>query len=697
MINFKAYPFFKILVFFVLGIISYINFETYIRLPIGICISGIILGGIYLRFWKITYLKNDKLHLTILLIVSWLFGYLITQTKDDSKLKNHISKFKNITAFEATVIDEVEIKPKYLKTRLSVNKVKLVNEWHISNGEILAYLPKNREGVKYGAKLLFNNHFAEINKPLNPEEFNLKKFYNFHQIYFQIFSKGGDFIVLGYEKEYFSIKKVALLIREKVAGIFAKYLKEERERNIASALILGIKSSLDAEITNAYSATGTMHVLAVSGLHVGFFYQILLLLTGFLSKIKNGNIVRSCLLIIILWFYAFITGFCPSVLRAVTMLSIIIIGKLLKREISPFNALFATAFILLTVNPYMIMEVGFQLSFLAVYGILVLVNFFAEKIFIENRLVKYFWEILLMSVSAQLMTFPLSSLYFHQFPNYFLLSNFIVIPFAILIMYSGLIFLSVSFWDLAATITGNIVEKMVWILNKLILFIEDLPYSNYKKIYFSIFETWIIYILIFSFIAFIFFKKKEYIYYFFILSLIFSISSMTRLFENNNKIEIVVYQINKSFVINFIKNRNYELLQSENLIGDESKFRFHISNHIAKLNLEAKTKIVAKRETNFGCIYVFESHKILHFSKKTYQPINKEMIENSIILISNNCISTEEISHYMLHSPKVIIIDGSCSKYYVDRIKDLQSPKIHITSKDGAYEFIFESIIKKII
>ena len=207
---------------------------------------------------------------------------------------------------------------------------------------------------------------------------------------------------------------------------------EGKQLKVASALLLGYRENLDKELVKSYASAGAMHVLAVSGLHVGILYLLLTRIFSFLKKVKkvkNGKFILTILIVSFLWFYAIMTGLSASVMRATTMFSFIVIGnELLNRKTSIYNTLAVSAIILMIINPFIVYQVGFQLSYVAVVGIVYLQPKLNRLFYSRYKLVRGVWAITCVSLAAQIATFPLSLHYFHQFSTYFFISNLIVIP-----------------------------------------------------------------------------------------------------------------------------------------------------------------------------------------------------------------------------------------------------------------------------
>jgi competence protein ComEC len=253
-------------------------------------------------------------------------------------------------------------------------------------------------------------------------------------------------------------------------------------KQIANALLLGQKESLDKEIKNAYSETGTMHILAVSGLHVGIIYAILLLP---LKRFKSDSKFRKGYLLTVvglIWLYAVMTGFSPSVVRASTMFSLVTAGQMRKKKPSIWNVLAFSAMLMMVVEPEVIFDVGFQLSYLAVAGIVGLQPVILRWWIPGNVVLEYFWQSAAVSLAAQLVTFPLSVFYFHQFPTYFLLANLIVVPLAFLIMAVGVPFLFLGWIPMLGEVMGWLVNWMIYIQNQITFFIQLLPLGKIDRL-----------------------------------------------------------------------------------------------------------------------------------------------------------------------------------------------------------------------
>ena len=325
-----------------------------------------------------------------------------------------------------------------------------------------------------------------------------------------------------------------------------------------AALTIGYKNNLDDETKSAYATSGAMHILAVSGLHVGIVYLILKIIFGLFKQNRPVVILKVLFSFIFLWLYAAITGFSPSVVRAAIMFSFILAGDLANRKTNIYNSIFASAFVLLLINPFLVMEVGFKLSYFAVLGIV----FFYPRIYglleVKNRVLNKLWSLFCVSMAAQLCTFPLGLYYFHQFPNYFFITNLFVVPLAGLIIYSTVIFLLSFSISYAGTFTAWIINFLLTLLNKSVHFIENLPGSVTNGIYLSGFEVITIYVILFLLIILILIRNKIVIFSLLASFLILLSSIQYRRFENHNFSAVAILSVPGHSILNIITgNRNY--------------------------------------------------------------------------------------------------------------------------------------------
>ncbi|MES2428180.1 MAG: ComEC/Rec2 family competence protein [Bacteroidota bacterium] len=376
-----------------------------------------------------------------------------------------------------------------------------------ASGSIIVTLMDTTTKFFYGDELLIPAKYNIVDPPFNPAEFNYKKYLAHQNIYHQAFLFAKQYVVINHNSGN-PIIAYSLKLRHRLIEKFKRNMHDTSAIAVASTLILGYKADLSTELLQAYSKTGTIHILSVSGGHVAIIYLLLNVVFGFLGRYKKGKLIKALVIILLIWGYTMLTGFSPPACRAAIMISLIIIGKSYSRYINTLNILAASAFFLLLYDPYFIVDVGFQLSYLAVAGLVVLQPYIYKWLKFKNKWVDKLWAACSVSIAAQMITFPLSAFYFHQFPVYFLISNlFILLP-AEFILCVGSVYLVLPQIPYVSAILGWILERSILLMNKILLVIEQAPLASIGKIWLTSFEYILIYMVIICLFYFLFDTKK---------------------------------------------------------------------------------------------------------------------------------------------------------------------------------------------
>ena len=458
------------------------------------------------------------------------------------------------------------------------------------------------------------------------------------------------------------------------------------------------KDELDFEVKQAYATAGAMHVLAVSGLHVGIIFLILNTLLAILDTSKKGRIVKAIILLISLWSYAMITGLSPSVLRAATMFSFVIIGTVLNRKSSIYNTLAASAFFILIINPNLLFEVGFQLSYVAVLGIVYLQPIIYKRIYTRWWLLDKVWAITAVSIAAQIATLPLTLFYFNQFPVYFMLSNLLVIPSAVVILSLGILLFVTSPIPFISESIGWVLNKFIEGLNFGIKEIEVLPNSLIEGLSINVLECLALYIIIILLLRGLEIRKLKTINYAFFLALIFIINDLIEDIALANSKSMIVYHINKNQAIDFIDGTSNVLLANSSLIKDKQKQSFHIKSNWSYLDLhnvhymptDASKLIETLLDSSLQLVdrySKFHTIKMVRIDNKfALQPLGKK-IDVDYVLMSGNA-KTKLKDLYTMFDFKSVIVDGSNSKWNRNRV-EAEAENLHIpiyNTEKGAFE-----------
>jgi len=679
----------RIALFFTAGILLGIYQPDFIQEQVAIFILLAIIPLYYLGYLLLRNRHSFRLVTGIIgLLAVFLFGYIHLLSSTDSRSENHILSVKDpIQYYEAIVRGAPESKAKSWRVEVEVTRVK-TNEWLNKKGKVLLYISKkSMDSISwhYGDRLLIKGSPVELKPPANPYEFDFKRFLSFKNIYHQQFVF-ADQVQRVQETKRKGFLYYSLNARTWSSSILNEYIFGEQEQAIAAALVLGVTEGIDTDLQNAYAASGAMHVLAVSGLHVGIIYAILLFLLRPLNRFAWSRWVVFIISIISLWSFAFVTGLSPSVLRAVTMFSFIALARPLGWRTNIYNTLAGSAFLLLLFNPYLIMSVGFQLSYLAVLGIVYLQRPLYNLWEIENRVGDWVWQITCVSIAAQLSTFALGMLYFHQFPVYFLVSNLFVIPLSTLVLVSGILLLAMSTWSAAAGLTGVILTFLIRALNGVVFYVEDLPFSLIEEIHLSTFQCWLIMIFLLGLVFMIEFKSIRWLYLSGVCSLILITTQWIHFNDSIKRQQFVVYSVTGFSAMEWIDDGQSYFMADSALIQDQERMRFHIRpNRLNSGVSMIHSQSPFQTELEKGVHLSFWKENTIAFIDRKHDLL-PEFAKIDYLVIGKNSINANKSGNHL--NVKKVILDGSNSPWFIHQWKKYcaeQNISFHAVSEEGAF------------
>jgi competence protein ComEC len=516
-------------------------------------------------------------------------GAVVSYLHHDLNYSSHFSHHPthNRMVYRLHIADDPVIKGKFIRVKADVEAIKRGKNWQKVIGKCQIYFlnAPSAVNVGYGTILLAKGAMQPVPGPLNPDDFDYAKYLSYQNVFQQIYLREGAFKIIGEQPENW-LKHWAFRFRNHAEKIIVRYLAEPREYAITSALVLGIKDHLDNPLRTAYSEAGATHLLAVSGLHVGLIYGLFVLVFSIYKRDrKHFTKGYAGLVLFMLWFYAFVTGLSPSVLRAVTMFSIMVVANTLNRKGNIFNTLALSAFVLLCFNPNLLFEVGFQLSYAAVAGILFMQPRLSRLIYFDAKLLNWVWEVLTVTLAAQIATAPFSLLYFNQFPVYFLVTNLFAIPLATAALYSGVALATLGSIHWLGLIIGKLNFWLVWAMNELILLEQSLPYAAIKQIPMSTPEVVLLYAFLVLLLTFLFFKRLQWLKYSVAILLLFVGVRSLYFYKATKQKKWIVYHIPGHRAIGVIEGRKAVFLLSDELYQNKMKQHYHFSRHWTNLRL----------------------------------------------------------------------------------------------------------------
>ena len=655
-----------------------------IALVIGICVGSFIDTG----YWILWFLSSVLL--SLLIICSRYYNY-------------HLAPFYGILLTVIFILTGITVykfynrKPVFYKggvycavvkdiPRIRINSCQAIlkaeafysgDSVYDTNENIMAWFENSESAACLvpGEKIYFHQSPNLISNNNNPFEFDYKQYLNRKKIYRQVYLPSDRWMRIdgGISLTPF---RLAQRFRMQFLGIYRDSNLGDRERHILSALTLGYKRDLKPETKSIFASAGAMHVLAVSGLHVGIIFMAFLYCFGFIKRTKAGRYIFLILVICVLWLYALITGLSPSVCRAALMFSFVTVGNSLKRRSNIYNTLAASAFFLLLINPNNLFDAGFQLSFLAVSGIVFLQPRFEKMINCRYRLIRYFWGIITVSVAVQLTTFPISIYYFDQFPVYFWVSGLFIIPLVTILIPLGfliLIFNGIPFFYGALTLGADfIIDLIVSLLET----IEKLPLSLIN-ISFSTPQLFVISGIIISSFLYIHTRRKIYIKSTLVLLLFSLIISLIVKINNLSRQEIIVYNTDDLVVHLISGNSNYII--SDNKLPEEGYLKDMIINTVINLKLDKPCYLIMNDD--FKDENLFLKNNICLFEGKIFQMgFARKMVSD---VITPEIVISSYYNRHLSASEKYVRL------FITNKKKSTNNPgigmKVHYLQVEGAY------------
>jgi competence protein ComEC len=449
-------------------------------------------------------------------------------------------------------------------------------------------------------------------------------------------------------------------------------IKSLKTRQLVLALLIGDRSELDQKTLQSFTNAGVVHILAISGLHVGILYMFLLILMKFCDRKRSLIVLRTVIIVLVIWAYALLTGFSPSVSRAATMFTLFALAKLINRDVSVFNLIAASAFLNLLINPLLIFHVGFQLSYAAVAGIVFFVPFFNNYISFSHRIPDYFFKLFTVSLAAQIATFPISVYYFNQFPTYFWMSNLLVIPLVFLIVICSVLFISFSSIGFIGSFFSIILNLLSVFINYWVDLINILPYSLIEDIRLSLPETLMLMLFIWFMFSWFKFKKSSFA----ILSLaticsflIFNVRSKVNCLSNH---QVIVYHSRKELHIGIYSGMQNTLLTTAVDIYSSKDYEFYFKKHWLGMGVDQKINIrqldknkckdnVCEKE-NFSLVNLIKSNSGANYMilrKESQQILKQNSFPKLSLIIGENLLPPD-----FKCSVEMIILPASISHFY---------------------------------
>ncbi|MBS1755261.1 MAG: ComEC family competence protein [Ferruginibacter sp.] len=659
----KNAPFIRLLLPLITGIII----QWYCKLPLAfIIVTFISFGFSFFLFFllpRIFKFRLRSLQGVALQLMLVSLGLFITWQKNIRNNKEWYGNFYHNDEYLLVRIDEpLTEKPKSFKADGYVEAVAKDGKTISCKGKLLLYFSKDSTApaLNYGDKIIFNKKLQAIKNSGNPGSFNYERYAAFQGIMHNVFLKNGDWqkVTANYPSSKNSFMQFIFLARQYVLDVLEKNISSGKDQlDIAKALLIGYTNDLDKDLVQAYSNTGVVHIIAISGMHLGLIYIMLVWLFAKIPFINKNKLLQAIIILSCLWLFSILTGASASVLRAAVMFSFISAGKLFFKNASIYNSLAVSAFVLLCYNPYYLWDVGFQLSYLAVLGIVVFQKPIYHLFYLKNNLLDKAWLLVSVSAAAQLLTTPICIYYFHQFPNLFMITNIIAVPLSSIILYMGVALLAFSGISFISFYLGKLVGALTWLMNKSILWINNLSFSVWDKIPATVLSTCILYVIIIGFSAWLIKKDKRY----FSLALCSLFVFMVMLLFNNWQVskqqKIIVYNVAGHQAIDFVSGHQYMFIGDSALMQEGMLQNFHLKPSRIFFQAKKQSAVLEGFKANEN-YFNFKNKKIVVVAYPLVADTSGVKFDADLVIVSKNPqLSMESVTWHF--NAKLIVFDAS--------------------------------------
>jgi competence protein ComEC len=623
-----------------------------------VCLGLIMLNS--LRKTKALFEKTDG----VLLLSAFAGCGLLLSSFSEAAIPDYVPQAQLVLV---RVNEDPVLKAKTVKLMTEVLAVKDSAGWKAYPGGAVVHLKRSGEAeqLNYGDEILIRAMPEKIPPLRNEGEFDYANWLRQKGITCRIMA-GSDDWQLQYINKGNSFKAAALRLRHWFSGALELSGLKGDQLSVAQALLLGNDDQIDPGLLRAYSASGTLHVLSVSGMHVALLFAALSVLLAPLLRLRGGAFWLAGVLLCALWGYAMLTGASPSVLRAVTMLSFVVAGKPFRKNGHILNMLAAAAIVLLAADPQLLTDIGFQLSFLAVGGIVVLQPVFQQQWQPASRVMRWIWSLVSVTLVAQLVTFPLGLYYFGQFPVYFLLSNLIVIPISTLVMYGGIVLLIVSPFQQISEWVALPLSWMLDVLNGAVRYTEFLPGAVLQTSRWTLPQLSLLYLFIATILGWLLMRRPRLVIWSGAVCTMLLITVAADDAAQSNKHELVFASLPGATAIEIVHGKTHLLLSDSALLRSPGLTDFHLQPGWRQKGLAPVQPIILNDTLQFrnplaavSGNWISAAGKIIYRvpRKCNWRKIN---IHCDILLLTQN--STAKLDSIIARTkPELVIADGSNS------------------------------------
>jgi competence protein ComEC len=445
------------------------------------------------------------------------------------------------------------------------------------SGKLMLYFRKDsiQPALHYGSVIVTGKPIPLIQNAGNPGGFDYERYAMFNGITHQLFLNNRDY-VLHQQTQQQWFQKWLYDTKAYVLNVIRKNIRGEEEVSVAEALLIGYRDDLDRDLVQAYSNTGVVHVIAISGLHLGLIYWLLLFLLRPLDKRKELRWMKPVIAVLLLWIFSLLTGAGASVVRAAFMFTMIALGDMLGKKGNIYNSMGVSAFVMLLWNPFLLWDVGFQLSYAAVLSIVLFMKPIYHWFSISNKLLDKGWQLCAVTLSAQILTLPLCMYHFHQAPNLFLITNIVAVPLSSLILFGEILLITVSFSSLLSNTVGFVLSYLLKWMNDFITWVDHFSFAVTDGIMHTPLQTLLLYLFITATGIWLLNKNAKALKWSLACLVLFFGLQSFYLYQTKKQQKLVVYNLSQHSAADFMLGNSYLFTGDTVLLKDGFLRNFHL-------------------------------------------------------------------------------------------------------------------------
>jgi competence protein ComEC len=673
-----AYPFLLLLTALVAGIVL----QQQLCPPLSglfwlLCCAVTIPAAILLHYKSI--LKSDAAKTRNVLLVaafSALGGLLSYHQNIQHDALWYGRSIKEMVALKVEIAEAPILKPKTTLLCASVNSIYKNNHWQTAKGDIKIYVYNGTDPLKFkqGQTLIIPNELTKITSSKNPFSFDQALYASRNNLFHQCFLSADQLMV--YDGKETSSSLISSL-RTSIQASINKNVQDSTTKGLINAMLLNDRANLDDDLQQAYVTTGIIHILAISGMHVLLLAGIILWLFDKIP-IRHLQRYKYPIALLLVWIYIAITGFPPSANRSAVMFTIFAIGISLNKDRMPLNTWAASGFLLLCYNPYWLYNVGFQLSFLAVLSILLFNTSVMNWWKPSNRLLRSFWSLIAMSISVQVLVFPLVIYYFNQFPILVFLANIPAGLYSTILMIGSIIIFILNTIGISALWIGSLLTAITKAFNAFVLLLSSYSPESFRMLFIDALDYWLMMLAIIFCCFYLYFKNRIPLYIGLTFAILLILNFIRKDITALHQERIVVYNFNKESQVDIFRGKQTIHVYPTNDLQDRyalksAQLGFHTSSDYTDSVHQSLFNIHDKR--------ILLLHDTTLTEGKSF-PVD-------VLVISKDCIFDPE-RWFNAYHPKKIIIDGSLSRTKAIDWKarlERSGAKVHAVTLDGAWVY----------